>query len=119
MFAPRPYTIDGWYVIIGETAKGEKLDLFRKTPTISWEKPNMISQDYKNSRWSKYFRVIRKKSNQKFIQNYARYLMFHWNKENKNSIVNKLDIYFMAEKNTLTNNIPEPEKVHLWTLSRK
>ena len=119
MFSPRPYTIDGWYVIIGETAKGEKIDLFRKNPTISWEKPNMISQDYKNSRWSKYFRVIRKKSNQKFIQNYARYLMFHWNKENKNSIVNKLDIYFMAEKNTLTNNIPETKKVHLWTLSRK
>jgi len=53
MFAPEPLSVDGWYVVPGTLASGERVDAFRGGP-VSWDRPPNLASTYPSDRWRKY-----------------------------------------------------------------
>ena len=51
MFAPKPYSSDGWYVIVGLLDNGEIVDVFRNGKEVSWEPPENRLDDFSSYRW--------------------------------------------------------------------
>ena len=53
MFAPDPLSIDGWYVVPGTLASGERIDAFHGGP-VTWDRPPNVARTYPTDRWRKY-----------------------------------------------------------------
>ena len=85
MFAPKPFSYDGWFVIQGELNSGEIVDVFREGTDFSWEKPMHQYSDYKTYRWRKYMRNLIRRSKEKDRIYYLHYLCNTWNNGNNNS----------------------------------
>ncbi len=115
MFAPSPFTDDGWFVIPGRLRNGKKVDVFREGNPVSWDKPDDAISDYKNYRWRKYMRRLwlRRYSDHRLY--YGKYLCRKWNREHdfKNNLLT-FDIYFMKERTLPNYKEEETEKVHIW-----
>jgi hypothetical protein len=59
MFAPKPFTENGWYVFPGKLKNGKEVDLFLGDSTIGepirWGKPEvLVSNLFPNERWRRY-----------------------------------------------------------------
>lgn len=116
MFAPRPLTGDGWYVIEADRMDGQKIDLFRGGAPVNWEKPRRVAAMYVNARWRKYMMNICQADLQDWRQYYGRYLTRNWNSTHKgNQRISGFRIYFMLEE-TLPNGTTAPvRKLTLWS----
>ena len=115
MFAPRPYTLDGWFVIPGRLRNGEKVDVFSGGGSVRWQKPTNVNSTFKNFRWRKYLRKLTLKEYKKHRKFYARYLCTSWNRSHGPlEKLEKFTIYFMSEKNLLDNQTTRPKKVLIY-----
>ena len=67
MFAPKPFTADGWFVFPGKLKNGKEIDLFNKENNykLTWEKPDSVYDSHDNYRWRKYMRNMAQKKNKK------------------------------------------------------
>jgi hypothetical protein len=119
MFAPYPSKDDGWYVTVGTLADGRQVDLFRDGAAVSWDKPELVSATYKNTRWRKYLLNLWRKDHASHRSLYASYLCRDWNsRHGGGERVERVEIYYML-KVTQPNYQPStPQKVLLCTYSR-
>src|SRR3989344_3703047 len=98
MFSPRPLIDDGWFVIVGTLANGEKIDLFRNGGEVSFEKPQSVSSMYKNQRWRKYMMNLWLISHSNYRPYYLNYLCEEWNRNHTDGeSLENIEMTFMRE----------------------
>lgn len=118
MFAPYPYKSDGWYVIPGELRDGTRLDLFTNSE-VSFEKPKRVSAMFPTTRWSKYYRSLRRPKYRKLMPYYIRYMVRDWNRNHHpEEWISEFKMVFMREKTLPDYEVSEPEEVVLWRYKR-
>ncbi|MCF8257736.1 MAG: DCC1-like thiol-disulfide oxidoreductase family protein [Flavobacteriales bacterium] len=116
MFAPAPYRADGWYVIPAVLANGDTVDIFRNGAPVNWERPERAAADFRNTRWSKYLRTIRKGKYAGARKHYINWLRKEWDDNHPpEQHLKRFTMYFMLENNLYDWQTEPPKKVHLWT----
>lgn len=107
-----PSDKNGWYVIPGRLASGEVIDLLRRGKTVGFERPRLLSALYKNHRWRKYMRGLRKDRNSIYRRYFAHYLCRDWNAGHRGKDrLEETTIYFMLEKQKKIG----AERIKLWS----
>lgn len=116
MFAPKPATDDGWYVIPARLRSGTEVDLFTNSMAVQWTKPDDVAETYRNQRWRKYLRNIWEREHASHRLYYGQYLCRKWNAEHREqATLETFQIFYMKEE-TLPNGVmAAPEKVLLWS----
>ena len=84
MFAPKPFTENGWYVFPGKLKNGQDVDLFLGESSIGkpirWEKPEgLVSNLFRNERWRRYQMNLWARDYTDQRPNYCRFLCREWN----------------------------------------
>jgi len=98
LFAPRPYTSDGWYTVPGKLASGEWVDLYRGGAEVSSDKPADVSAEYPTYRWRKYLRNLYQKRNEDHRPLYAAWVCRQWNRSHPpEERVTELRLVYMRE----------------------
>jgi hypothetical protein len=109
MFAPRPVTVTGWYVIPGTLGDGRQVDLVRAVVNddpdlireVSWERPDDLDVIFEDKYWRKYLDAIRDDSAQR--RYFAQYVCREWNASHDGgSELVSLQIVYVKER-TLPN----------------
>ena len=102
MFAPRPYQSKGWVLVPAKLNDNTEVDLLTGGP-VNWEKPPLLSLEFKNARWKAYLLIMCYHPNENNKIRYANYLANLWNKNHsEDKKVRSFDIIFM-------NKINDPE----------
>ena len=115
MFAPHPRIEDGWYVIVGETAAGETVDVLRHPLKVDWSKPERVAKSFPNVRWRKYLGNLWLKKHHKHRLYYARYLTRKWKREHpEKDWLKKFTIYFMKEETLPNGQEATPKPFPIW-----
>jgi len=115
MFAPKPLTEDGWYVIEAKRVGGGTVDLFQRGGPVTWDKPSHVAGTYANARWRKYMMNLWSASLQSWRLHYGRYLTRSWNDKHEGpDQIKEFQIIFMKE-NTVANGTEPVVKVPIWT----
>jgi len=99
MFAPSVFKDDGWFVLLGRTVSGKEVDIAHPDEPVSYEKPAVVSDFFKNDRWRKFHENMLLVRNNHFRIYYCAYLTNQWNKKQRqpdNRIPN-LKIIYMKE----------------------
>jgi len=118
MFAPYPYKSDGWYVMPAELRDGTRLDLFSEKP-VTFDKPELVSAMFKTTRWSKYYRSLRRPKYRKLMPYYIKYMVRDWNRNHESEEwVSEFRMVFMKEKTLPNYEVPEIEEIVLWRYKR-
>ena len=97
MFAPSVFKDDGWYILEGTTADGQKLDLNRAGAPVNYAKPASVVALFKNDRWRKY------SENYLFVNNlwmrayYCNYLLRIWHEDPTHAPLRHLSVVYMKE----------------------
>ncbi len=116
MYAPCPLREDGWYVVEGTLADGTRVDVLRGGGPVRWEKPELVSESYKNERWRKYMLNLWSAENADHRPYYAAYLFREWNGRHAGKErLEGLEVYFMLERTLPDYQVPKPEKILLST----
>jgi len=108
MFAPKPFTDNGWYVFPATLKDGTQFDLMRGEESIgqpvTFEKPKiLISHTFKNERWRRYIMNLWATQYSDQRPNYARYLCQEWNRTHTgNRQLLSLELDYMLQE-TLDN----------------
>ncbi len=97
MFAPKPYSSDGWYVIVGLLDNGLIRDVFRNGKEVSWDPPENRLDDFSSYRWRKLTRNMYKEKNKRFKRFYSKYLCDKWNNNRNGPKLKEMDMYFVSE----------------------
>ena len=97
MFAPKPYSSDGWYIIVGLLDNGEIVDVFRNGKEVSWDPPENRLDDFSSYRWRKLTRNTYKEKNKRFRRFYSKYLCDKWNNNRNGPKLKEMDMYFVSE----------------------
>ncbi|MFC4451495.1 HTTM domain-containing protein [Halorussus aquaticus] len=116
MFAPEPRTTDGWYVVPGELASGERVDVFHRR-AVRWDPPPDVARSYRNVRWFKYMMDLRASAYAPLRPQFADYLCQRWNATHEDG-VRRLELYYVEQPVRLDG--PDPTrrvKLHSHTCS--
>lgn len=98
MFAPYPWSDDGWYVVVAKLRNGREVDIFRGGVPLSWDKPEWVVDDYPSQRWRKYHMNLSRETYKGLRRPYAEYLAWNWNRHHdSDEQLLGLDVYFMRE----------------------
>ncbi|NEU58018.1 HTTM domain-containing protein [Halorussus sp. MSC15.2] len=116
MFAPEPRTTDGWYVVPGELASGERVDVFHRR-AVRWDPPPNVARSYRNVRWFKYMMDLRASAYAPLRPQFAEYLCQRWNATHEDG-VRRLELYYVEQPVRLDGPDPtERVKLHSHTCS--
>lgn len=116
MFAPKPATDDGWYVIPARLRDGTEVDLFTNGAPVQWGKPVDVAATYRNQRWRKYLRNIWEREHASHRRYFGQYLCRTWNAEpHVHTILETFQIFYMKEETLPGGVSAAPEKVLLWS----
>jgi hypothetical protein len=116
MFAPKPAADDGWYVIPGRLRDGSEVDVFANSAPVSWAKPAVVSDTFRNQRWRKYLRNIWERDHAAHRLYFGQYLCRSWNAAHSNqSTLETFRIYYVKEETLPGGKIAAPQKVLIWT----
>jgi hypothetical protein len=98
MFAPSPNRDDGWYVVEGRLRDGSKIEPFRETRQVSYDKPQSAGDFYPNERWRRYMMNIGTRDYKDFRLPLVRYLCSKWNATNSGpDHLEEISLFFMRE----------------------
>ena len=98
MFAPAPNKDDGWFVIEGRLRNGSRVEAFRGTRTVSYDKPKSAADFYPGERWRRYMINIGAKSYAGYRPPFAHYLCGIWNERNTGQDhLEQVSVFFMRE----------------------
>jgi hypothetical protein len=116
MFAPFPRKDDGWYVMEAEQLDGNKIDLWSKDHSLSFEKPANVADTYRNSLWRKYLTNLWLTNYNDYRLYLGRYLCRNWNTDrDKVEQVNTIIINYMVEMTPLPGQpLGEIRKEVIW-----
>lgn len=122
MFAPKPPSINWWYVYEAELENGTTVDFFRnrgiytwEPSPLDWEKPD-INKCIGNHRWWKFFESYNDHPNHAALRlSYGRWLCREWNKrKNVHQHLFKFNVWWLSEWNHLDGTHSFHEKLLLW-----
>lgn len=114
-FAPSPGKDDGWYVAPGVLADGSEVDVLRPGRALSFAKPGLISQEYRNIRWHAYQLRNYDPHFQHHRQMWARYLCREWNSDAEPpQRLLSFKLIYMLERTLPGNQTPPIEQRVLW-----
>ncbi len=92
-----PATSDGWYVIEATLADGESIDLLKQEWPLNWEKPQVVSEEYKTHRQRKFIGRIR--DNIYYQKQLILYLSNKWNESHEpNSKIVSATYWYLEEQ---------------------
>ncbi|MGI8909433.1 MAG: HTTM domain-containing protein [Rubrobacteraceae bacterium] len=121
MFAPSPPKSDGWFVIPGNLKGGQQVDLMPITRddfelhAVSWEKPQYISDTYKNEHWRKYMENLNQEEDAGQRLHFGRYICREWNERHGGSEqLRTFKITYMSEETLPDYSEAAPVKSVLW-----
>jgi len=97
MFAPKPYSSDGWPVMVGLLDNGLRVDVFRNGKEVSWDPPENRLDDFPSYRWRKLTRNVYKEKNKRFRRFYSKYLCDKWNNNRNGPKLKEIYMYFVSE----------------------
>jgi hypothetical protein len=106
MFAPAPPRHDGWYVVPGRLASGERVDALHREP-VSWERPREVARAYPSHRWYLYLLDLRRPAYAGLRPAFADYLCARWNGTHADDL-RSLTVYYVEQESRLEG----PEPVH-------
>lgn len=115
MFSPFPLTIDGWYVIVGQTTK-RTINLSpgaEPDDPITDKKPEWVADTYRTERWRKYLMNMMFVDNKGWRPGFVTALARQWNYHHPDETIKLIDVYYWIEDTNL-NGPPQPRKEHLW-----
>ncbi|QVL31939.1 HTTM domain-containing protein [Telmatocola sphagniphila] len=78
MFAPKPTTDDGWYVMKAILLDGTEVNLWDLDQPVTLQKPESVQATYINRRWRKYLLNIYQGRFDQFRQPFALWLAVRW-----------------------------------------
>lgn len=107
MFAPYPGMANGWYVIRGNFASGEALDVWQNR-AVSYEKPKSIQENFGNDRWTKYLMGAWQLEAEGYLRGFGDYLCDKWNTGGGDRL-EEIKISYMLEE--LQRNYAPPKPV--------
>jgi hypothetical protein len=108
VFAPRPRTVDRYYVIAAQTADGEVLDIYNDRP-LTFERPyRQLNRQYSTYRERFYMNSVSRGGRAGAVpQRFSEYLCEHWANERGVELA-QINIYVISETVTrATINNPE------------
>ncbi|MEK6908793.1 MAG: HTTM domain-containing protein [Nanoarchaeota archaeon] len=111
MFSPFPLKEDGWYVIDGELANGDHIDLLTDQ-VVTFEKPHHVANLYTHERWRKYLMNMWDRNYEIYRSYYLNYLCKDYNMDNEINLTH-ITMNFMVEITGPDYQIMAPEKVIL------
>ncbi len=116
IFAPSPIKDDGWYVIPARFANGKKFDISSgKKQPVSFEKPGLVSDSYKNQRARKYMMNLYLSENDRHRLEFGRFLCRSFNKAaTEGERLEEFEIIFMLERTGDDGMVEKPKEVLLW-----
>jgi hypothetical protein len=97
MFAPRPTTEDGWYVLEGVKRDGTRIDLWTGQPP-SYTRPEEFQAVYPSNLWLEYLYLLWNREYAPFRVYMGRYLCRTWNDAHPESEVTRVILRFMLER---------------------
>jgi hypothetical protein len=118
MFSPHPYKVSGWYTIPGELRNGQPADVYwKKSGHASFDRPEYISETFKNERWRKYLNTMRTGDNYETHRlNFGRFLCRSWNRGTPfDEQLFTFQIHFTSEETLPDYQKPKTEKWVLWS----
>ena len=100
MFAPYPFTDDGWYVIQGHTISGKIESLFGTPVKTDFNGfPPNYSQDFKNERWRKFMNNLYYEQYKTYRPKLLNYMCREWNEDtSKTDKLESIDMFYMLER---------------------
>ncbi|MBX7212067.1 MAG: HTTM domain-containing protein [Verrucomicrobiaceae bacterium] len=79
MFAPGPTKDDGWLIMEARLADGSHVDLLREGRPVSFEKPAVISAEFRDTKWQKLMVNLWRSRYQKARPLVGNWFAFEWN----------------------------------------
>lgn len=100
MFAPFPFTDDGWYVIIGKLENGNEISMFGSSEKTNFNGfPANYSQNFKNERWRKLMANLYYEQYSFRRTELLNYMCREWNTDSKNTVkLESIEMYYMLER---------------------
>lgn len=100
MFAPAVFKDDGWFILAGKTKDAQEIDIKKNGGEVSYQKPEVIADFFKNDRWRKYHENILFVRNSHYRLYYCSYLLNKWNEQQgPEKKLARLSIIYMKEVN--------------------
>ncbi|MFK7827625.1 MAG: HTTM domain-containing protein [Oligoflexales bacterium] len=117
MFAPKPPSTSGWYVIPGTLVDGTEVNVWTKEEDkASFEKPDFVAGTFLSMRWRKYLMNIWLKKNKEYRLYFGKYLCRRWNRnlaEHSKKLL-EFRIYFMKQRIINNTELSLPKAVSIW-----
>ncbi len=99
LFAPKPRTVDGFYVLVGERTDGSRVDLLRDELTLTWQKPSDVSDSYGTIRGTKLHHNLKRSGHEKLRQRYLAVACQRYHEAHPMAPpVHTATLYFMSHK---------------------
>lgn len=113
MFAPHPLVDDGWYVIEGVLATGERVDVWNERGKPDYAKPVDVTRIYRGAMWVEYLNNIHLAVYQPY---FGEYLCRTWNKRHTGQEqVIRVYVTFMSEPTPPPGHpLPAPTRESHW-----
>jgi len=115
LFAPKPLTEDGWLVLEATQREGTKIDLIREGRPVSYEKPALISAEFRDHKWQKMEINLYLAQHAKVRAPFCRHLAARWNaRQPPDKQVVSWTLVYMKELTLPHGFAVRPQKVDLW-----
>jgi Vitamin K-dependent gamma-carboxylase len=115
MFASIPPN-NGWFVVVGKLVNEQEINLLNPQLPVSWEKPHLVSELYRNERWREYYFDLRfaQGPDQSEMKAYVQYQCYQWNAHHRDTKKIKQIKVDYVEEFTLPDPQPFPvQTIHL------
>ena len=108
---------DGWLIAAATLEDGSQVDLHNNGQPVSWEKPPMLSDRYRNTHRRMYFANLKQPSKTAAAhrQFYVDYLRRFWQERyGTRHRIQHIDLYIIVEITKPYPEVPEQERVLLY-----
>ena len=114
LFAPKPLTEDGWLVLEAVQNDGSKIDLIREGRPASYEKPELISAEFRDYKWQKMEINLYLAQYEKVREPFCRYLVADWDaRQPPDRRIGSWSLIYMRELTLPHYFAVKPQKVEL------
>lgn len=109
LFAPRPYTDDGWDITEGHLQDGRAVDMYRGGAALTFDKPTDVYSIYHFSHRRQYTLELRRPGSERYVEYLGRYFCRTWNAAHSGpDHLVSLEHIFMHEETAPPDSAPSP-----------
>lgn len=117
LFAPYPYTDDGYYVMPGYLSNGEMQNIVRwdDPQELTFDKPKHVNGTFINIRWLRYMRNFWFKQYGNMRGYFGQYICYYWNVKHKERVpLQSFRVFYMKEETPPPGGEFKIERNFLW-----